>query len=136
MSKDFVYSYETDIDQEQLVQLFSSVEWKSWEFPNRLYHAIRQSDYVISVWNGEELIALLSAITDGYINVFITYLVVKPIYQKCGIGKTLMKEFCEKFEWFGRRILTANEDMELYYNKFWFSVGAIAMFNKDWKEDC
>lgn len=135
MKSDFIYSYEKDIDKQQLVDLFKSVGWKTAEYPNKLYEAIKNSQYVITIWKKEELIGLLSAITDGYINVFITYLLVKPKYQKQGLGKRMMENFLKKFDGFGRRILTTEIDKQKYYEKFEFSIEGIAMFNKDWKED-
>lgn len=127
------YIYENNIDKNQLVKLFESVGWKTAEYPNRLYN--KNSEYVMTVWNGENLIGLISAITDGYINVFITYLLVKPEYQKMGLGKIMMNDFMKKFEGFGRRILTTELDKEEYYKKFGFNIDGIAMFNNDWKED-
>lgn len=76
------YKWNKDIDKNELVKLFSSVGWKTAEYPNRLYNAIKNSDLVISVWNDEKLVGLISTISDGYINVFITYLLVSPEFQK------------------------------------------------------
>jgi len=98
------YKYIKDINKDKLVELFSSVSWKTAEYPNRLYHAIKNSDLVISVWKDNELIGLVSTISDGYINVFITYLLVKPNFQKQQIGTTLMNKICEHYKGFGRRI--------------------------------
>ena len=89
----------------------------------------------MSAWNGDDLIGLISAIDDGAINVFITYLLVKPEYQKQGLGKIMMNDFCKRYEGFGRRILSTELDKEKYYNKFGFTIDGIVMFNKDWKED-
>lgn len=129
------YKYNTDIDKDKLVDLFQSVGWKTAEYPNRLYAAIKNSEYVMSVWNEDDLIGLISAISDGAINVFITYLLVKPEYQKQGLGKIMMNDFCKKYEGYGRRILSTEIDKEKYYNKFGFSIDGIVMFNKDWRED-
>ena len=127
--------YEKNIDKAQLVNLFESVGWKTAEYPNCLHHAIQNSDYVMSVWDAGKLIGLISAISDGYINVFITYLLVHPDYQKTGLGTKMMRDFLRKFDGFGRRILTTELDKKEYYEKFGFSVEGIAMFNKDWKKD-
>lgn len=129
------YKYDKKIDKNKLVELFESVGWKTAEYPNRLYEAIKNSNYVMSVWDKDELVGLISAIDDGAINVFITYLLVRPGYQKQGIGKIMMKDFCEKYEGFGRRIVSTELDKEDYYKKFGFSVDGIVMFNKDWKND-
>ncbi len=131
----FLYQYEKNIDITQLVNLFGSVGWKTAEYPNRLYLAIKNSDYVMTVWEKEKLIGLISAISDGYINVFITYLLVHPDYQKRGLGKIMMQDFLKKFDGFGRRILTTELDKEEFYKKSGFSIDGIAMFNINWKED-
>ena len=131
----FIYKYENDIDKNQLIKLFESVGWKTAEYPNRLYNAIKNSEYVMTIWKEEELVGLISAITDGYINVFITYLLVNPEYQKIGLGKTMMNDFIKKFEGFGRRILTTEIDKKDYYKKFGFDIEGIVMFNKDWDKD-
>lgn len=135
MKNNFSYKYEKDIDKKQLQNLFQSVGWKTAEYPNRLHEAIKNSDYVMTIWKQDELVGLISAITDGYINVFITYLLVKPEYQKCGFGKAMMENFLEKFDGFGRRILTTELDKEEYYQKFGFNIEGIAMLSKDWKGD-
>ena len=133
--KEFVFKYDKDIDKNKLSDLFNSVNWKTAEYPNRLYNAIKNSSYVMTVWNEDELIGLISAISDGYINVFLTYLLIKPKYQKSGLGTMMMNDFLSKYEGFGRRILTTELDKEVYYNIFGFNIEGIAMFNKDWKED-
>ena len=135
MNSDFEYKYDKEIDKNQLVALFNSVSWKTAEYPNRLHTAIKNSEYVMSIWSNNELIGLISAISDGAINVFITYLLVKPEHQKQGLGKIMMNDFCKKFEGFGRKILSTELDKEKYYNKFGFIIDGIIMFNKDWQDD-
>lgn len=135
MNRDLTFRYDKEIEKDKLVKLFNSVGWKTAEYPNRLHTAIKNSEYVMSVWNNDDLIGLISAIDDGAINVFITYLLVKPEYQKQGFGKIMMHDFCKKYEGFGRRILSTELDKEKYYNKFGFIIDGIVMFNKDWKED-
>jgi ribosomal protein S18 acetylase RimI-like enzyme len=63
--------------------------------------------------------------------IFLTYLLIKPQYQKKGIGKKMMNEFCKHYEGFWRRILTTEIDKDDYYKKFGFNIDGIAMFNKD-----
>ena len=116
MNESLTFKYEKEIAKEKLVELFISVGWRTAEYPNRLYTAIKNSEYVMSVWNNDDLVGLISAIDDGAINVFITYLLVKPEYQKQGLGKIMMNDFIKKYEGYGRRILTTELDKENYYN--------------------
>lgn len=124
-----------DIDKEKLVELFSSVGWESAKYPDKLYHAIKNSDLVVSAWNRDELVGLISAISDGYINVFITYLLIKPSYQKQKIGTNLMNKVCEHYKGFRRKILSTEKDKQEYYEKFGFTVDGIVMFNNNWVND-
>lgn len=129
------YKYDKKIDKEQLESLFSSVGWQSAKYPNRLQKAIENNDYVISVWDSNDLVGLLAALSDGYINVFLTYLLIKPEYQKQGLGTILVNDFLEKFKCFGRRIVTTELDKEKYYNKFGFKTDGICLTNRDWQND-
>ena len=63
MQGKFEYKYDTEINKKQLVKLFDSVGWKTAEYPNRLYAAIKNSEYVMSVWDNNELIGLISALS-------------------------------------------------------------------------
>ena len=135
MNETIAFKYDKEIEKNKLVELFKSVGWKTAEYPNRLYKAIKNSGYVMSAWKEDDLVGLLSAIDDGAINVFITYLLIKPEYQRQGLGKIMMNNFCKRYEGFGRRILSTELDKEKYYNKFGFKIDGIVMFNKDWKED-
>ena len=87
MKNNFYYRYETEIDKNQLVLLFKSVAWKTAEYPNRLYSAIKNSDYVMSVWDNNELIGLISAISDGAINVFIFVKNLKDLVEESSLPK-------------------------------------------------
>lgn len=81
----------------------------------RLHTAIKNSTYVMSIWKNNELINLISAISDGAINIFLSYLLVKTEYQKHSLGRIMMNNFCKEFEGYGRRI--------------WFVIDGIVTFN-------
>ena len=132
---DIVFKTIKDINKNKLVELFKSVGWKTAEYPNKLYKAINNSDCVISAWINDELVGLISTISDGYINAFITYLLVKPEFQKNNIGTELMNRICIYYKGFGRRIVSTELDKEKFYNKFGFNIEGIVMFNKDWSDD-
>lgn len=132
---DIVFKTIKDINKNKLVELFKSVGWKTAEYPNKLYKAINNSDCVISAWINDELVGLISTISDGYINAFITYLLVKPEFQKNYIGTELMNRICKYYKGFGRRMVSTELDKEKFYNKFGFNIEGIVMFNKDWSDD-
>jgi len=131
-------SYKTDksFSKQQIADLFAFTGWTTAQYPAKLTNAINNSHEVISAWDDEKLIGLISTISDGSINMFITYLLVLPDYQNKGIGQELMKRTLSKYEGFGRQILTTTiSKLGKYYEQFGFSVGDEGvMFLKDWPE--
>jgi GNAT superfamily N-acetyltransferase len=45
---------------------------------------------LITAWNENELVGLGNAISDGYLVVYYPHLLIKPNYQRKGIGKMIM----------------------------------------------
>ncbi len=84
---EFIYKYENNIDKNQLVKLFESVGWKTAEYPNRLYNAIKNSEYVMTVWNGENLIGLISGNYRWLYKCFYYIFTCKSRVSKNGIRK-------------------------------------------------
>jgi len=52
------YSSTKEFDKAQLQDLFLSVQWSSGNYPDKLQIAIRNSDKVISAWDGGKLVGL------------------------------------------------------------------------------
>ena len=85
-----IYKKIVELNQDQLSELFLAVHWDSGKYKEKLRRAIKNSETVITAWEEEKLVGLISAISDGAINMFITYLLVDPKYQCKKIGTTLM----------------------------------------------
>ena len=81
--------YKTDkvFAEKDLKDLFSSVNWLSANYSDRLVKALENSDTVFSAWDDEKLIGLINAIDDGELTAYAHYLLVNPEYQKMGIGR-------------------------------------------------
>ena len=56
MDNELIFKYEKKKKNNKLVELFNSVGWKTAEYPNRLYTAIKNSGYVMSAWNKDDLV--------------------------------------------------------------------------------
>ena len=83
------YKYIKEFDQIQLQELFLSVKWDSAKYPAKLRMAIKNSDAVCSAWDGVKLVGLMNSLSDGVLNVYFPYLLIRPEYQGTGIGKKL-----------------------------------------------
>lgn len=116
------YTYIKEIDKDSLRELFISVEWDSGKYPEELQKAISNSHRVVSAWDGKKLIGLTNSISDGTLNVYFPYLLVKPEYQKRGIGKKLVETILEEYKDYARKVLIAEGYAVDFYKKFGFKV--------------
>lgn len=93
-----VYKEQKNYTPKQLKTLFSSVNWESGNYPNRLVKAMENSSLVISAWDGDKLVGLVRSLDDGATAAFVHYLLVDPAYQKFHIGRGLMERLLRKYE--------------------------------------
>lgn len=82
----------------ELQRLFLSVKWESGNYPDKLVRAMRNSTHVISAWDGNKLVGLVRALSDGETVAFLHYLLVDPAYQGRHIGDELMQRILRYFE--------------------------------------
>lgn len=129
------YTFEKEFTLKQLHNLFLSVKWLSANYPDRLYTAMQNAGTVITAWDGDQLVGLISAIDDGTLTAYIPYLLINPDYQKDGIGKKLLEAMKEKYKDY-LYLLLVSEDAKLipFYNKLGFEAPpntfAMAITNK------
>lgn len=120
---DIRYDENKEIDKESLEELFLSVGWDSGNYPEKLQEAIRTSHRVVTAWDGNKLIGLINAIADDAMNAYIPYTVVRPEYQKRGIGKRLVEIILQEYKDYARKVLIAYDDAVDFYKKCGFTIG-------------
>ncbi len=54
------YKTTKDFSKVELADLFLSVQWSSGKYPDKLVIAMKNSDAVISAWDGNNLIGLIN----------------------------------------------------------------------------
>jgi len=113
-----------------LEELFLSVEWSSGKYPDKLVTAMKNSDRVYSAWDGDRLVGLINALSDGIMNVYFHYLLVRPDYQSRGIGKALVMKMLDVYKDYARKALIAYKDEAGFYESCGFKVSehSLAMF--------
>ena len=115
-----VISERRDIKVEDIIELYKVNKWSSAEKPNELYNALLNSHSLITAWDGDKLIGLGNAISDGYLVVYYPHLLVHPNYQGKGIGQMIMDKMQEKYKNFHMQMLTADGKAIDFYNKVGF----------------
>ena len=104
-----------------LQELFSSVNWKSAETPEKLVNAFKNSSNVISAWENDSLVGIIRSMDDGCWSANIDCLVVHKDYQKKGIAKQLLSELLKDLKTI-EYINVCPDDKSMYefYSKFGF----------------
>jgi len=104
-----------DINIDSIIKLYSTNNWSSANKPEILYKALFNSHTLISAWDGEKLVGLANAISDGYLVVYYPHLLVLPNYQGKGIGKQLMEVMCKKYSSYHQQMLTSDINAIEFY---------------------
>lgn len=96
-----------EFTQEQLQDLFLSLEWSSGHFPDKLVIAMKHFETVFTAWDGDKLVGLVCAMDDSIMTAYIHYMLVRPEYQKMGIGKALIEKMKAHYKDYLRIVLVA-----------------------------
>jgi len=112
------YTDKREFSEDDLKDLFSSVDWLSAHYSKRAKKALDHCETVFTAWDGEHLVGLINAIDDSELTAYVHYLCVNPLYQGRGIGKELLNKIKEKYKKYLYIILIAeNEQLIKYYSQ-------------------
>ena len=117
------YKDEKIFTQEQVQQLFLSVNWISGKYPERLYKALMNSSTVLTVWDGDRLVGLTRVLDDTEMLAQIHYVLVHPEYQGKGIAGKMIEYVKEKYkDFFYIEGMPEDKNNVSFYEKHGFSV--------------
>jgi len=117
---DIKISTTREIGIEKIIGLYKANGWSSAEIPADLYNALLNSHSLITAWDGDKLIGLGNAISDGYLVVYYPHLLIHPSYQGKGIGKMIVNKMQEKYGDFHMQMLIADGKAIDFYQKVGF----------------
>lgn len=121
--KNIQYKTTKNFSENELKELFLSVNWSSGNYPEKLVKAMENSSSVFSAWDGEKLVGLINILDDGIMTAYAHYLLITPEYQHIGIGENLVKLVAEKYKDYLRIILIAYDKEIGFYEHCGFTVG-------------
>ena len=122
MSGEISYRQSRDVSKETVCELYRSVNWSSADKPELLHQALMNSHSLVTAWDGERLVGLGNAISDGHLVVYYPHLVVHPDYQRRGIGQGIMAVMMEIYGDFHQHSILADKDAVKFYEKCGFEV--------------
>ena len=121
--KNIQYKTTKNFSENELKELFLSVNWSSGNYPEKLVKAMENSSSVFSAWDGEKLVGLINILDDGIMTAYAHYLLITPEYQHIGIGENLIKLVADKYKDYLRIILIAYDKEIGFYEHCGFTVG-------------
>lgn len=111
------------ISEEDLRELFESVNWLSARYADRLSKAFQNAGSVISAWENNKLVGLIEVLDDKELNAYIHYLLVRPSCQNRGIGASLIKRVKQIYEnYLYLIVICENKNTVSFYEKLGFSA--------------
>jgi GNAT superfamily N-acetyltransferase len=114
-----------DVNQADIIAIYKANGWSSAEKPDLLYQALLNSHSFVTAWDGERLIGLGNALSDGYLVVYYPHLIIHPDYQGKGIGKLILNKLQEKYVGFHQQILVADGKAIDFYKKCGFEKAGV-----------
>lgn len=111
------------IPEEDLKELFESVNWLSARYADRLSRAFKNAGTVISAWQNNKLIGLIEVLDDKELNAYIHYLLVHPSCQNRRIGASLIKRVKQIYkDYLYLVVICENKNTVSFYEKQGFST--------------
>ena len=100
-------NYKKEIpEMTDLLALYSSVGWTNYtNNPTMLEKAVKASLWQLAVYDEKELVAYIRLVGDGHSVLLVQDLLVRPDYQRQGIGKKLLEKALETFPHVYQRLL-------------------------------
>lgn len=117
---EIIYKDIHNFSQNDLQELFLSVEWSSGHYPEKLVIAMKNFETVYTAWDCSKLVGLICAMDDGVMTAYIHYLLVRPDYQHLGIGKQLVKKIKDTYKDYLRLVIVAYNDEVGFYESCGF----------------
>lgn len=115
------FSEHRDIAIKQILPIYELNGWSSAQRPQTLYQALLNSHALVSAWDGERLVGIGNAISDGFLVVYYPHLLVHPDYQGQGIGKRIMQILKKRYEEMHMHMLVADSEAISFYEKCGFT---------------
>ena len=114
------FSEQRDVAIEQILPLYESNGWSSARKPEALHQALLNSHALVSAWDGDILVGIGNAISDGFLVVYYPHLLVKPEYQGQGVGQQIMGILKQRYEGMHMQMLVADGEAIAFYQKCGF----------------
>jgi aralkylamine N-acetyltransferase len=131
---DLKVSHAKDVSPDEVQDICASVGWSRRE-PVLIARALNNSLSVVSVWDNEVMVGFARATGDKVFNATVWDVVVRPGYQKKGVGLLVMRELLNELDSYEIPLITlyADPGTDGFYKRFGFMAdpsGVRGMFRE------
>lgn len=124
-SEEILYKTGPDIDEDQLINLYNSVNWSAYtnaESKPHLLRAICNSTSVSTAWVGDKLVGLARGLSDDVSIFYLQDILVKPAFQNKGVGTELLKRCLKPYLHVRSKVILTDDDEQqhCFYSKLGF----------------
>ncbi len=110
MTSGYTLSVGHTIAAAELAALYESVGWSAYTTdPDDLRTAVANSTYVVTARVGAELVGLARGLSDDISIFYLQDLLVRPEYQRRGIGTALINNCLERFGHVRQKVLLTDD---------------------------
>lgn len=106
------------VDQADLLDLYESVGWRAYTCdPEGLATAVANSTYIVEARADGELVGLARGLSDEVSIFYLQDILVRPEWQRRGVGKALMLDCLERFRHVRSKVLLTDDlpSQHLFY---------------------
>jgi len=108
-----IYREQKNIYQPALLNLYNDAGWFVYtRNPEQLTQAIRQSLFVYTAWENEQLIGLIRVVGDGLTIIYVQDILVLKSHKRQGIGRKLMERILEEYRPVRQKVLLTDDTPE------------------------
>jgi aralkylamine N-acetyltransferase len=127
-------SHAKDVSPDEVQDICASVGWSRRE-PVLIARALNNSLSVVSVWDNDVMVGFARATGDKVFNATVWDVVVRPGYQKKGVGLLVMRELLNELDSYEIPLITlyADPGTDGFYKRFGFMAdpsGVRGMFRE------
>lgn len=121
LPENLVISHAKDVPPEDVQDICASVGWSRRE-PALISKALMNSLAVVSIWDGTVMVGFARATGDKVFNATVWDMVVRPNYQRLGIGRLVMYELLKELDEYEIPLVTlyADPGTDGFYKRFGF----------------
>ncbi len=109
-----------DLPAAAVLTLYRANHWSSAEKPEQLLDGLRNCHAVTTAWDGTTLVGLASTLSDGFLVVYYSHVLVLPEYRHQGVGRELMRRLMERYDGLHQQVLIADTKAQAFFRSLGF----------------